>query len=64
VITTSSSGLGSIEETRAWQEKIPSSRLLVMPGNSYHVAASHADQCAAETLRFIQSHGGGRAAAA
>lgn len=55
VITTSSSGLGSVEETRAWQQKIPDSRLIVLPGNSYHVAASHADRCAEETLQFIRS---------
>jgi pimeloyl-ACP methyl ester carboxylesterase len=55
VITTPGSGLGSVEETKAWQEKIPNSRLLVLPGNSYHVAASDADRCARETLAFIQS---------
>lgn len=61
VITTSASGLGSVEETRAWQERIPHSRLLVLPGTSYHVAASHADRCAEETLRFMLSHTGGSA---
>jgi pimeloyl-ACP methyl ester carboxylesterase len=55
VITTPGSGLGSVEETKAWQEQIPNSRLLVLPGNSYHVAASDADRCARETLEFIQS---------
>jgi pimeloyl-ACP methyl ester carboxylesterase len=55
VITTPGSGLGSVEETKAWQERIPNSRLLVLPGNSYHVAASDADRCARETLEFIQS---------
>jgi 3-oxoadipate enol-lactonase len=53
VITTEGSALGSVEETRAWQNMIPDSRLLVLPGNSYHVAASDADRCAQETLRFI-----------
>ena len=57
VITTPGSGLGSVEETRKWQEQIPNSRLLVLPGNSYHVAASDADRCARETLDFIQSSG-------
>jgi len=56
VITTPGSGLGSVDETRAWQEKIPNSRLLVLEGNSYHVAASHADRCAQETLAFIRAH--------
>ena len=42
VITTDGSGLASVDETRAWQQQIPNSSLLVLPGNSYHVAASHA----------------------
>ena len=42
VITTEESGLGSVEETRAWQRTIPDSELLVIPGNSFHVAASDA----------------------
>jgi pimeloyl-ACP methyl ester carboxylesterase len=54
VITTEGSGLASVEETRAWQQIIPNSDLLVLPGNSYHVAASHAIQCAQATLAFIE----------
>ena len=38
---------------RKWQETIPNSRLLVLPGDSYHVAASDADTCARETLKFM-----------
>lgn len=57
VITTEGSALGSVEETRAWQEQIPESRLLVLPGDSYHVAASEAERCAHETLEFIRSAG-------
>ena len=58
VITTDGSGLASAAETRAWQEQIANSSLLVLPGNSYHVAASHAEQCADATLDFIASSGG------
>lgn len=36
-----------------WQQKIPNSKLMVLPGNSYHVAASHAALCAQATLEFI-----------
>jgi pimeloyl-ACP methyl ester carboxylesterase len=54
VITTEGSGLASEEETRAWQQMIPDSELLVLPGDSYHVAASHAIQCAQATLAFIE----------
>jgi 3-oxoadipate enol-lactonase len=53
VITTDGSGLASVEATRAWQEQIANSRLLVLPGDSYHAAASHAERCAAATLVFI-----------
>ena len=53
VITTEGSGLASVEETRAWQRMIPRSELLVLPGDSYHVAASDADRCAQETLEHL-----------
>lgn len=54
VITTEGSGVASVDETRAWQEKIVNSNLLVLPGNSYHVAASDAEQCARATLEFMR----------
>ena len=57
VITTDGSGLASVDETRAWQQQIPNSSLLVLPGNSYHVAASHAERCATATLDFIARNG-------
>ena len=59
VITTEQSGLGTVEETRAWQRQIRDSELLVLPGNSYHVATTHADRAADATLDFIARHGGG-----
>ena len=55
VITTGGSGYGSVEETRAWQERIPDSRLLALPGDSFHVAATDPDHCAMETLGFIRA---------
>jgi pimeloyl-ACP methyl ester carboxylesterase len=54
VITTEGSGLASVDETRAWQQTIPDSELLVLPGDSYHVAASDAVACAQATLAFIE----------
>jgi pimeloyl-ACP methyl ester carboxylesterase len=56
VITTEGSGLASIEENRAWQQQIPNSRLVVLPGDSYHVALTDADACAKATLEFITQH--------
>ena len=58
VITTDESGLGSVEVTRAWQQQIKNSELVVLPGNSYHVAATHADSAAKATLEFIGRHAG------
>ena len=53
VITTDGSGLASVEDTRVWQQHIANSSLMVLPGNSYHVAASHAERCATATLDFV-----------
>jgi pimeloyl-ACP methyl ester carboxylesterase len=61
VITTEGSALGSLEDTRSWQQKIPGSRMLVLPGDSFHVAASDPDRCARETFDFI-THAGARVA--
>jgi 3-oxoadipate enol-lactonase len=58
VITTDGSGLASVDETRAWQQQIRHSSLLVLPGNSYHVAASHAERCAESAADFIAGSGG------
>ncbi len=57
VITTEGSGLASVEETRDWQQQIARSRLLVLPGDSYHVAASHPEVCAEAVLEFIAEAG-------
>lgn len=58
VITTEESGLGPVAAMRAWQEQIPGSELAVFPGNSYHVAATHADKAADATLDFLARRGG------
>jgi 3-oxoadipate enol-lactonase len=60
VITTAQSGLGSVDETRAWQQQISNSELLVLQGNSYHVAATHADRAAEAVRDFIARRGGER----
>jgi pimeloyl-ACP methyl ester carboxylesterase len=54
VITTENSALASVEVTREWQATIPNSELLVLPGDSYHVAAADPDVCAEKVLEFIQ----------
>ena len=56
VITTQDNPLYSVEVVRAWQEKIARSELLVLPGASYHVAATAPLQCAKAVLDFIRRH--------
>jgi pimeloyl-ACP methyl ester carboxylesterase len=58
VVTTENSGLGTPAETRAWQQQIRQSELLVLPGDSYHVATTHAEQGADAVLAFIGKHSG------
>lgn len=53
VVTTTGSGLGSVEEVRVWQERIPGSRLVVVENDSYHVAASDPDETAALVRDFL-----------
>jgi 3-oxoadipate enol-lactonase len=58
VIVTEQSALGSVEDTRAWQRQIRDSELVVLPGNSYHVAATHAEPSVAAMLDFLARRGG------
>ncbi len=53
VVTTTGSGLGSVDEVRAWQERIAGSRLVVVENDSYHVAASDPDASAALVRDFL-----------
>jgi pimeloyl-ACP methyl ester carboxylesterase len=53
VITTTGSGLGSVDSVKAWQQTIPGSKLEVLPGDSYHVAATDADACARLVRQFF-----------
>lgn len=53
VVTTTGSGLGSVNEVRAWQERIAGSRLVVLDNDSYHVAASDPDETAALVRDFL-----------
>lgn len=55
VVTTEGSALHSVETVRADQQRIPHSRLLVLPGDSYHIAAAEPDLCARHVLDFIRA---------
>lgn len=53
VVTTENSPLQPVSTARAYQEKIPISKLLVLAGDSYHIAAVEPTQCARRVLQFI-----------
>lgn len=53
VVTTTGSGLGSVDEVRVWQERIAVSRLVVVDNDSYHVAASDPDASAELVRDFL-----------
>lgn len=53
VVTTIGSGLGSVDTVCAWQGRIADSRLVVLDNDSYHVAASDADETAALVRDFF-----------
>jgi 3-oxoadipate enol-lactonase len=53
VVTTTGSGLGSVDSVRSWQERITGSRLMVLENDSYHVAASDPDEVAALVRNFL-----------
>lgn len=58
IITTQDNPLYPVDVVRAWQQKMANSELLVMPGASYHVAATAPLQCAQAVLEFIRRHAG------
>lgn len=43
-----------VAEVRRWQSRIPDSDLVELQADSYHIAATHPDMCAALTLSFIK----------
>ncbi|MFN0004843.1 MAG: alpha/beta fold hydrolase [Burkholderiaceae bacterium] len=56
VMSTELSALGKEEDIAQWQAQILNSELQILKGDSYHAAASHADECASRTIDFIHRH--------
>jgi 3-oxoadipate enol-lactonase len=54
IVTTQESGLQSVEAVERYARRIPNSRVIVLPGDSYHIAAAEPDLCAQHALRFIE----------
>jgi 3-oxoadipate enol-lactonase len=53
IVTTQESGLQSIEAVERSAARIPDARVVVLPGDSFHIAAVEPDLCALRALRFI-----------
>ena len=54
VITADRTKMHSVEKARAYQQHIPSSRLVVIRSDAYHIAAANADECVTLTLAFLK----------
>jgi 3-oxoadipate enol-lactonase len=62
MVTTQESGLQSIATVERHAARIPDAEVMVLPGDSYHIAASAPDACARHALRFIDAVSQGRRA--
>ncbi|MPZ40534.1 MAG: alpha/beta fold hydrolase [Rhizobiales bacterium] len=54
IVTTTESGLQSVEAVERYAKRFPDARVLVLPGDSYHIAAVEPDLCARHALEFIE----------
>jgi len=57
VVTTAESPLQPVSAVRNYQEAIAQSKLVVLPGDSYHIAALRPEACAGEVRQFIANAG-------
>jgi 3-oxoadipate enol-lactonase len=55
MVTTQESGLQSIATVERHAARIPDAEVIVLPGDSFHIAASAPDLCAQHALRFIDA---------
>jgi len=57
IVTTAESGLQSVEAVERYARRIPDARVIVLPGDSYHIAAVEPELCARHALAFIEHAG-------
>jgi len=53
IITTTGSGLRTVEGVKEWQSKIPGSQLLVLESDAWHAAGALPDICAKAAVDFL-----------
>ena len=54
IVTTTESGLQSVETVERFAKRFPDARVIVLPGDSFHIAAVEPDVCARHALDFIE----------
>jgi pimeloyl-ACP methyl ester carboxylesterase len=54
IVTTQESGLQSVEAVERYAARIPDARVIVVPGDGYHIAAVEPELCARHALHFMQ----------
>lgn len=47
----------SVQDIFRWAKRIPQGRVVELPADSYHIAATHPDACATITAAFIKEYG-------
>ena len=58
VMTSTNSGYyGTSKAFANWQQNIPDSELVLIPGDSYHISASYPDACADKAAEFLAQRG-------
>ena len=53
IITTTGSGLRSVDGVKAWVSGVKSAQLIVMEGDAWHAAGAYPDRCAEASLKFL-----------
>jgi 3-oxoadipate enol-lactonase len=53
IVTTQESGLQTVEAVRQFAARIPDARVIVLDGDSYHIAAVEPETCARHALTFM-----------
>jgi pimeloyl-ACP methyl ester carboxylesterase len=54
IVTTQESGLQSVAAVERAAARMPDARVIVLPGDSYHIAAAEPDLCAGHAVDFLK----------
>jgi 3-oxoadipate enol-lactonase len=59
IITTTASGLRTIDSVKVWQQRMRDSKLVIVEGDAWHAAGAYPDRCATEAAAFINARRAG-----